>query len=84
MQSHYVCSECGYLSKLSGTCQDDNCISQGIRLSECHCEDGEHGSLKHVQAEDGEDPLEQEKEASKNGYSVNTLDLDEKSPGEEK
>lgn len=77
MLSHYVCAECGYTSKLPGTCQCDTCLLQGVRLSECHCEDGEHDMvLKKLPPEEGEDPAQQEKEAAKNGYSVNTLDLD--------
>ena len=81
MQSHYVCSECGYTSKLAGMCQNDACIRQATRLSECHCEDGEHDMiLKKLSPENGEDLAQQEKEAAQNGYSVNTLDLDNEPP----
>ena len=80
-QSHYVCSECRYTSKLAGTCQKDTCIRQGTRLSECHCEDGLHDMvMKSLPSEEGDDVEQQKKEAAENDYSVNTLDLDSIDP----
>ncbi len=80
-KSHYVCSECGYTSKLAGNCQRDTCIKQGTRLSECHCTDGMHDMvLKARYGEDGDDIEQQKKEAKENDYSVNILDLDSNDP----
>jgi hypothetical protein len=77
MQSHYVCSECGFTSKLAGTCQNDNCIRQGTRLLECHCTDGLHQIVRRENHDEiTENIAEQNEDAKQNDYSVNTLDLD--------
>jgi hypothetical protein len=77
MQIHFVCSQCGFRSTLPGTCQNDTCIRQGQRLSECHCEDGNHAMVLRASNEEmPEDPAQQEEDAKENGYSVNTIDLD--------
>lgn len=69
MEHHYVCSECGFTSKLAGTCQNDDCIKQGVRLNECHCEDGRHADVLS-------EPIENTPDKNKNGYSTNVIDLD--------
>jgi hypothetical protein len=77
MENHFVCSECGFTSKLAGTCQNDNCIRQGTRLTECHCEDGTHAMImRPTHDELTENIEEQTEDAKRNGYSTNTLDLD--------
>jgi hypothetical protein len=80
-QSHYVCSECAYTSKLAGTCQKDTCIRQGTRLSECHCEDGLHDMVMKAQSgEEGDDIAQKNKDAKENDYSTTTIDLDSIDP----
>jgi len=79
MESHYVCAECGFTSKLAGTCQNESCIRQGTRLAECHCQDGLHSVvMRPTKDELTEDIDEQNKDAKENDYSVNTIDLDSK------
>ena len=78
MQPHFVCSECGFLSKLSGTCQNEDCIKSGELLARCFCEDGQHSSvLKHSSVDDVESLSDQEQEAKNDDYSAKTLDLDD-------
>lgn len=68
VSKHFVCSECGGVSKQSGTCQTDDCIQQGLGLKECHCEDTKHdGVVNHWKKDDSNEP-----EASQ----VKTIDLD--------
>ncbi len=77
IDTHYVCSECGFTSKLAGNCQNDSCIRQSTRLAECHCQDGVHGMvMRPTKDELTENIDEQTKDAKDNGYSVNTIDLD--------
>lgn len=83
MQPHFVCSECGFFSKLSGTCQNESCLKNGERLSRCFCEDNQHFSiLKHSKPESEENQPDQEKDidindAGKDDYSSKTIDLDD-------
>jgi hypothetical protein len=75
--THYVCSECAFTSQLPGTCQNESCIRQGTKLTECHCQDGRHRMVIESHNEAGDDPKEQEREAEQNEYSTRTIDLDE-------
>jgi hypothetical protein len=75
MQIHYVCSECGYTSSIPGTCQNEECIRQGMPLSECHCQDNMHRMVLRIRVE-GDNLEEEKREAEENEYATNTLDLD--------
>jgi hypothetical protein len=69
MNNHYVCSECGGVSKQAGVCQTDNCIQQGMELKVCHCDDNKHESVISQWKSDET----QEATSSK----VNVIDLDQ-------
>ncbi len=66
--NHFVCSECGTVSKQAGSCQTDFCIQQGLPLKPCHCEDGKHDGVKSDWKSD--EPQEAQ------GSRVTTIDLD--------
>lgn len=70
MQGHYVCIECATVSKLPGTCQNETCIRQGQRTSECHCDDGKHEMVLGISTDEAKIDERQD------GFQVNTLDLD--------
>jgi hypothetical protein len=61
---HFVCSECGYSSQHTGSCQTEGCMQEGSPLRQCSCEDGKHAGVMNKHGEDGEDG------------SSRTLDLD--------
>ncbi len=77
MEKHYVCSECGSVSKLVGTCQNENCLRLGVKLKECHCEDGKHIGIlapwKNAEPVDDPEKAEEDEVATP---SDNVLDLD--------
>lgn len=58
MNTHYVCSECGLVSKIASTCQNDDCVREGLPLTACNCEDGKHEGIvmAHV-SDDGEEQI---------------------------
>jgi hypothetical protein len=60
---------------MSGTCQNEECIRQGTRLNECHCEDGMHRMVLRPRPE-GDNVEEENKDAQELGYSTTTIDLD--------
>jgi hypothetical protein len=66
-QTHYVCSECGYLSQHHGVCQTEGCMQEGSSLKPCHCEDGNHTGVMNRRGDSVEDQTEQ---------SSNTIDFD--------
>ncbi|MES2436645.1 MAG: hypothetical protein V4519_01420 [Patescibacteria group bacterium] len=72
-EKHYVCSECGNVSKNPGTCQIDDCTQQGVALHECHCKNNKHESIVNQFKSSDEN---QEAEGSK----INLLDLDSPNP----
>lgn len=45
MNTHYVCAECGHVSKISSTCQNDDCVREGLPLTPCNCEDDKHEGI---------------------------------------
>jgi len=90
MQTHFVCSNCGFSSRLNGTCQNENCAKLGMHLTKCICDDGKHSVVvkSHVSNERGEEnssdmneekteKTEEGQDETKSGHSsINTIDLD--------
>ncbi len=67
---HYVCSECGNVSRNAGNCQADFCARQGLKLSVCNCEDEKH---EGVIANNKPTSVDEENSP---GSGINTIDLD--------
>lgn len=74
MNTHYVCSECGSVSKIASTCQNDDCVREGLPLAACNCEDGKHDGIVNSWNA-GETNIEEES----SGQSQQTIDLDNES-----